>query len=292
MVNQEFKPIEGLVYGQTNKAWYTIIHPKSREELAKELKEEWENKLTFLDRLREEKEIARIVDKIDNHPFVTEIEDGTLPIEKWKTYIIQNQAYISRIVKTWPSGVAPAIGRKNAKRMFALSQQIPFDVSEHSFWQMALDAGFTNEQLRAAEEDPDVAFPAGRAYADFMAAEWATGHSAAAIASYIACPWTYTRREIGGLDLTERVFKGLVKHYGVNKKWAYQFIYEEGYAEWHDVHVKIGKEIVNEAYESGDKNLIHTIRSNFKRNCEQEFMFWNAPYKHDPSKEREIGSYY
>ena len=64
---------------------------RSKEELWEELKNEFENPTTWLDKLR--MEFDDQWKKIDEHPFLVKIENGTLPREKYKTYAIQNFYY-------------------------------------------------------------------------------------------------------------------------------------------------------------------------------------------------------
>ena len=49
-----------------------------------------------------------------NHPFVVEMGDGTLPVEKFKRYFLQDYVFVSDLVAMTAMGVAKAPDFKGA----------------------------------------------------------------------------------------------------------------------------------------------------------------------------------
>jgi len=260
------------------------------ENLRVKLRNEWKNKSTFIDKLT--KEYDYLHKKIDKHPFFLEIEKGKLPLEKFQAYAIQNEYYIANFYQCVTAGAAHASSYKDAVDMLSLIAGLPTKASEFSFAKLILAAGITQKQLMDAEFNPSVPLPAARAYGDSMYRAFTSKIPAIAIASFIACPWTYSRREIGGLDLGERFATALADHYGVNREKAEKYSYDEGYAEWHDKLVNKMKEMVNNPTKKADKETLNEIRDTYRRNLEYEYMFWDMAYRREPRKERKIGSYF
>jgi thiaminase len=48
----------------------------------------------FIDYLLERPDVAPVWDRFVNHPFVSAMGDGTLPIESFKGYLIQDYLYL------------------------------------------------------------------------------------------------------------------------------------------------------------------------------------------------------
>jgi thiaminase len=48
----------------------------------------------FLDYLLERPDVAPVWDKFVNHPFVLAMGDGTLPLESFKGYLVQDYIYL------------------------------------------------------------------------------------------------------------------------------------------------------------------------------------------------------
>jgi thiaminase len=56
--------------------------------------------------------------------------------------------------------------------------------------------------------------------------------------------------------------------------------------------MKALKDAVNKAAEEENSKMRNIIESNFRRDVEYEYMFWDMAYKHDPDKKRSFGAYF
>jgi thiaminase/transcriptional activator TenA len=254
------------------------------------LVDEWENKLTFVDQLREKYDY--LYQKIVKHPFLIDIEKGKLPLKKFLAYAKQNEYYISELRAAAGAGAARAATDSERRIMIAIQQIFPLDVAEYSFGKLAVEAGIPGNEIRNILEDPDFPLPATRAYTDFMYKEFATKPAGVAIAGFISCPWSYSSTEIGGISCAKTFAQALYKHYGLKKEIADKYTYD--YESWdlHDTAIKALKDAVNKTATEGDSKTKLMIESNFKRDVEYEYMFWDMAYKHDPDKTRRFGAYF
>jgi len=253
------------------------------------LVEEWENKITFVDRLKEKYE--PLYEKIANHPFLVEIEKGKLPLEKFLVFAKQNQYYISEVRAAASVGAARAATDSERRIMLGLTQIAPLELSEYSFGKLAVAAGVPIGEIKSILEDSDFPLPATRAYTDFMYKEFATKPAGVALASFISCPWTYASVDIGGLSCGKIFAKALNEHYGIDKEATDKYIFD------YEIKslapgIKAMKDALNKAAEEASPAMLKILESNFRRDIEFEYMFWDMAYKHEPNKNREFGSYF
>ncbi len=254
------------------------------------LVDEWENKSTFVDQLREKYD--HLFQKIAEHPFLLEIEEGKLPLEKFLFYAKQNEYYISELRSAASAGAARATTDSERRIMMMIVSMFPLELSEYCFGKLSVAAGVPDEEIKAILEDPDFPLPATRAYTDFMYKEFATKPAGVATASFITCPWTYSSVDIGGLSCGKTFAKALHDHYGVDKKITEEYIEHYETDEDFAIGIKALKDAVNKDAEEGNDKMRNILESNFKRDVEYEYMFWEMAYKHNPGKEREFGSYF
>ena len=138
-------------------------------------------------RLREA--AALVWDACMQHPFVTGIGDGTLPVEKFQYFMLQDYLYLFDYAKVFALGVVKAQDRK---LMQTFSQNVHSilngEMNIHRAYMQRL--GITEEQVSAVKPALD-----NVSYTHYMLAVADMGGPAEIVASILACSWSYA--EIG-----------------------------------------------------------------------------------------------
>ena len=132
---------------------------------------------------------APIWEKCLHHPFVTAIGDGTLPVEKFQYFMLQDYLYLFDYAKVFALGVVKAQDRA---LMQTFSQNVNAilngEMNIHRAYMQRL--GITEEQVSAVQPALD-----NLSYTHYMMAVADMGGPAEIVASILACSWSYA--EIG-----------------------------------------------------------------------------------------------
>lgn len=259
---------------------------KSTEKLKNELANEYQNHKGFVEKLRYECDY--LFKRIDQHPFLVEIEKGKLPIEKYKTYAIQNYFYFNEWFRCCAAAAAraPTI----AETLKFTKWMTDTNPEYQRFVALIKAVGITDEQLAEVATNPAVPLPAARAYVDYQFKIYSTASAGEMAAAILPCAWSYSPREIGGVASPFRVGTGLADHYGVNRETALAYGTYSSQKPHFELLVSL-KNSINEEVKNG-KQVELRVRDIFHRCCEYEYMWWDLAYRHDPKKERKIGSYF
>lgn len=123
------------------------------------------------------------------HPFVTGIGDGTLPIEKFRYYMLQDYLYLTDYARVFALGAAkartPELMRRFARSVDTILND---EMNIHRAYMRRL--GITEEQLLAVRPALD-----NLSYTNYMLSVAHNGTSADIAAAILACSWSYA--EIG-----------------------------------------------------------------------------------------------
>jgi len=256
-------------------------------DLREEIVTEWKEEKTFWSKMR--KELDWMFQRIDTHPFLVEIEKGTLPKEKYRTYAIQNLIYFNNAFRNH------AIASATAADSW-IGQIFQIMVSESTveytaFVNIIKAFGITQKELDAVVLDTSLVLPNSQAYIDFQFKISSIGTPGEIAACYLPCALTYGIREIGGCDCPYRIAKGLREFYGVEKEQA--IIYGD-YARstWHHAYVKACIDLINFTAQTSTDETRTRIKDTFRRALEFEYKFWEAPYRHDSTKNRKMEDYF
>ena len=143
--------------------------------------------MTVSDRLREA--AAPIWDACLRHPFVTGIGDGSLPVEKFQYYLLQDYLYLFDYARVFALGVVKA-------RDMALMQTFTANLDAILGGEMEIhraymkELGITQAQVCAVRPALD-----NLSYTNYMLSVAHTGGPMEIVASILACSWSYA--EIG-----------------------------------------------------------------------------------------------
>ncbi len=138
-------------------------------------------------RLREA--AAPVWDACLNHPFVTGIGDGTLAVEKFRHFMLQDYLYLFDYARVFALGVVkardPELMRTFAKNVDAI---LGGEMNIHRAYMKRL--GITEEQVFAVKPALD-----NLSYTNYMLSVANAGVPLEIVAAILACSWSYA--EIG-----------------------------------------------------------------------------------------------
>ena len=214
----------------------------------------------FTDRLH--REAAKIWQECLNHPFVRGIGDGSLPIEKFRYFMLQDYVYLFEYAKVFALGVVkasePALMKEFAENVYAV---LHGEMEIHRAYMKRL--GIPEE----AAEQVKAALP-NLSYTSYMLSEAHAGGAPEIVAAILACSWSYA--EIGQ-ELNK--IPGAVSHpfYG---EWI------EGYAsrEYHETNEALIRlmDRLSEGCPEEKKRHLAEIFVNCSR---YELDFWNMAWE-------------
>ncbi|WP_295742670.1 thiaminase II [uncultured Oscillibacter sp.] len=143
--------------------------------------------MTVSQRLRE---AARpIWDRCLTHPFVTGIGDGTLPVEKFQYFMLQDYLYLFDYARVFALGVVKA---RDAALMRTFAQNVDAilggEMKIHRAYMARL--GISEEQVLAVQPALD-----NLSYTHYMLSVAERGGPMEIVAAILACSWSYA--EIG-----------------------------------------------------------------------------------------------
>ncbi|GGE67641.1 thiaminase II [Priestia taiwanensis] len=139
--------------------------------------------MKFCDRLFEA--AKPIWDQYHEHPFVTGIGDGTLDIEKFRFYMIQDYMYLLDYAKVAALGVIKADDEKVMGHFAQITQGIlNEEISVHKSYMKRL--GIKEEDVKETK-----ASSVNLAYTHYMLAVSHGGTIAELVAAILPCAWSY-----------------------------------------------------------------------------------------------------
>lgn len=132
---------------------------------------------------------APIWEKCLHHPFVTGIGDGTLDVEKFRFFMLQDYLYLFDYARVFALGVVKA---RDPELMRTFSANVDSilggEMNIHRTYMRRL--GITEEQVFAVKPALD-----NLSYTNYMLSAAHTGGPMEIVASILACSWSYA--EIG-----------------------------------------------------------------------------------------------
>ena len=132
---------------------------------------------------------APIWDKCLHHPFVTGIGDGTLDVEKFRFYMLQDYLYLFDYARVFALGVVkardPELMRTFARNVDSI---LGGEMNIHRSYMERL--GITEEQVFAVKPALD-----NLSYTNYMLAAAHAGGPVEVVAAILSCSWSYA--EIG-----------------------------------------------------------------------------------------------
>ena len=214
----------------------------------------------FSDTLR--KHASKIWEREHQHPFVVELGDGTLPLEKFQWYMKQDYLFLIEFSRVIALAVAKAETLKDMG-WFArlLHETLNTEMSLHiSFCE---EFGIPESDLLATRLSPTTL-----AYTDHMLANAHSGTIAEVAATLLPCSWGYA--EIGQALKAQ----GMPTHQPLYCRWIEMYSSPEfgELAEW------LRSFIDRTALGLSDAKRERLIEI-FVTNSKYEYFFWDAAYR-------------
>ena len=119
------------------------------------------------------------------HPFVRGLGDGTLEIERFKRWVLQDYLYLKEFARIFAWAVAKA-DRLDAMGWYATVLNLTLNTEMGLHRSYAERFGIGAEELEATEM-----WPTTRAYTDFLVRTSADGDMADLLAALLPCAWGY-----------------------------------------------------------------------------------------------------
>ena len=196
-----------------------------------------------------------------NHPFVKEIGDGTLEVDKFKYYMIQDYLYLLDYAKVYALGVVKADTEEVMRGFSSMVNGIlNGEMSIHRSYMKRL--GITQEEIKNAKASLD-----NISYTHYMLAVSYTGSLADLTVSLLSCMWSYL--EIG-THLSKIPGSTENEFYG---EWIRGYISKE-YKELTQWVIDLTDKL---ACDMSEKEL-KKLEEIFVNTSKYEYMFWDMAY--------------
>ena len=199
--------------------------------------------------------IIDLWDKYNEHPFVKGLADGTLPLEKFQFFMIQDHLYLMQYAKVFALGVLKA---KNESDMRLFSGLIAATLHQDYLRRLNIS------QEMIAQAKPSIVTDSYTNYMIAIAEKEGLGELMAAV---LSCSWSY--KLIG--DFMEK-FPGATEQefYG---EWVNMYI-SDGYRSSNQLMIDMVDRLTEGYTEQQIQNLEHIVYV-----CSQyEYMFWDMAW--------------
>lgn len=194
-----------------------------------------------------------------NHPFVKGIGDGTLPIDNFRYYVMQDSYYLESFARVQSLGGAKADSLEVTNRM-AIHAQGTYEA------EMELHRTFS-KLLNISKEELQNFKPAPTAYAYsshmFRSAQF--GHLGDIIATLLPCYWLYYEvgERLKDKSPNEPIYKEWIKTYG--SEWFKELV---------DEQINRLDEIAEKVTDLDRKRM----EEQFMISSQYEYLFWEMAY--------------
>ena len=215
---------------------------------------------SFSDSLRVK--AAPIWEKIFTHPFLTEMGEGRLPLDKFKFFVRQDYPFLIEFARCLGMAVAKAEDREtmlNFASLLSSSLTVEMEMLES----LGNKLGIPPEDLRRSPPAPNnIAYTRHILYIAF------SGSVGEMMAAMLPCMWTY--QEIG------EKLNGLsgLKKYPIYSEWCSTYISQE----YVNVVKKYRDLADHSAIESG-LSIRKKMGEHFLLSSRYEYLFWDMVYR-------------
>ncbi len=197
-------------------------------------------------------------DKIVNHPFVVELYKGTLPIEKFKFYTIQDYNYLIGMMRTFS-----LIAAKSEPEVAAKALELAYadaTVEMENYKRLLDKLGLSFEEVVRTTPAPT-----NTAYMNFLIATASLGSPLEGLVATLPCFWSYQYIAEVHKDLLEYNPNPLYREWAsVYLSYEYKHIVEEL------------KRLVDRLYE---ESKYEKLKALFITGSKYEYLFWDMAYK-------------
>lgn len=212
--------------------------------------------MKFSEQLR--KDVDAIWEASFHHPFVKGIADGSLSLDSFRYYVLQDSYYLSHFARIQALGAAKA-GDLYTTARFAAHAQGTFEAELSLHENFSEKLGITDEEKASFEPAPTA-----YAYTSHMYSA-AYGHLGDILSALLPCYWLYY--EIGerlqGSTPNEPIYQEWIAAYG---------------GEWFRTLVKEQINRLDEIAEKVTEEDRNRMRKHFRISSQYEYSFWEMAY--------------
>ncbi len=214
--------------------------------------------MTFSKLLREESD--HIWEASFGHPFVTGIGDGTLPLESFRYYVMQDAYYLAHFARVQALGAARASDLETTNSLAAHAQgTYEAELALHKNFSSRL--GITEEEQ--ANFKPS---PTAYAYTSHMYRAAYQGHLGDIIAAILPCYWLYYEigEKLQSCSPEEPIYQEWIAAYG---------------GEWFRTLVEEQINRIDKIAETLTAEDLERMKEHFMISSQYEYSFWEMAYK-------------
>ena len=208
---------------------------------------------SFSEQLRAEAE--SIWSEIFARPFLQEIKDGTLPLEKFQYYLAQDYLYLEGFARTVSMALAKA---PNSQTLEELAHRVMTPVERPLHHKLVAEAGLSMDDIRRAKRSPTNA-----AYVNHMLTTASLSGLGPTAAALLPCPWSYH-------ELKDALGQSEHPLYG---QWTYFYV-----AGMLQSSVDAWRGFVDQAAREAGEQEREAMREAFMISSRYEHMFWDMAY--------------
>ncbi len=206
------------------------------------------------------REYSDIWEQTVTHPFVIELGQGSLPIDKFTAYFLQDYLFVRHLVSFTALGIAKAPDLGSARRLHRFLSGI-LDSEHDLFARVFKDLGLSEERYTSVE-----ATPTTQAFGDFMVRTGLDGDFHSITTALYVTEGTY-------LDWATRLIK--------QGRRPTQPVYQE----WINIH---GPDVLGDfvdwlrlQLDAVPSDTHNTAKRVFNTTLRYEYLFWEAAYHGD-----------
>jgi len=216
----------------------------------------------FSERLREEADY--VWERILSHPYLVEMGEGRLPLDKFRYYVRQDYAYLIDFARCLGLAVAKANDKETMSTLASfVNSSLTIEVM--MLERLAERLGIPLDQLRGTEQAPTT-----KAYTRHLLYVAHSGTIGEVMAAMLPCMWTYQEigERIGGNPGIEKT--------PVYREWSDTYR-SQSYIDLVDWYKSLTDRSAAEAGTSERERM----RSHFDLSSRYEYMFWDMAYRRE-----------
>ncbi len=213
----------------------------------------------FTEQLR--RQAGEIWRSIQAHPFLDELRAGTLPMDRFIYFILQDYLYLLDFAQVLCLGGAKSPDLKTLE-IFSRHALIAVEVERTFHASFGKSLGLSQKQL-----DRTPRGPVTEAYTRHLQAVARGGSLAEIVAAVLPCYWIYG--EVG-----KRLYRNRPRKPTIYREWIETYASEDY---WRPVREQI--RLMNQLGASARNSEKKLMRSHFLLSSRYEFLFWDQAYR-------------
>ena len=193
---------------------------------------------------------------IFSQPFLREIKDGTLALEKFRYYLAQDYLYLEGFARTVALALAKA---PDSQELEEISHRVLTPVERPLHHRLLAEAGVSLEDIQR-----DGRSPTNTAYVNHMLATASLHGLGPTAAALLPCPWSYH-------ELKDAVGQSEHPLYGQWTSFYVAGLLQDSVEAW--------RGFVDRAAEEAGPQELEAMRQAFLTSTRYEHMFWDMAYR-------------